>query len=103
MTSNAIVHKYVADIRPRAQVELAWFREQLTLRDAVEHAAMAVNHKGKRYRHQCRLKKSALESAKRVLLANIKAIERQEDFDNLFNLIGKLTRSIEGIGELIYL
>jgi hypothetical protein len=100
MVFNAIVHKYIADIRPRAQAELTCFQQQPTLRSAIERAALAINCQDKRFRHQCRLKQAALEEAKHALLAQNKAIGCQENFDELFNLVEKLTRSIEGIGEL---
>jgi hypothetical protein len=54
---------YLRRIRPRAQSELDWFAHQPSLHAAIRTAALAVNSRGKRYFHQRRLTKLALERA----------------------------------------
>jgi len=97
---KAIVRTYIAQIRPRAQAELDWFRKQLTLNSAIELAALAINSEGKRYCHQRRLKRENLERAKTVLLANSDFIRKCGSFDELFTLIEMTLQEIGGIGEL---
>jgi hypothetical protein len=79
---------------------LDWFRRQPTLESAIEKAALATNSKGKRYSHQCRLKKTALEEGRRVLLMNSKTIAQSKSFDDLFSLVETKAGGITGIGEL---
>jgi hypothetical protein len=100
MNLKAIVRIYVRDIRPRAQAELDWFQQQPTLESAIEQAALATNSRGKRYSHQRRLRKAALEEARRVLLMNSEAIAQSKSFDDLFSLAETMLKRITGIGEL---
>jgi len=100
MNLKAIVRIYARDIRPQAQAELDWFRRQSTMESAIEQAALATNSKGKRYSHQRRLKKTALEEARRVLLMNSKTIAQSKSFDDLFSLVETMVEPITGIGEL---
>jgi len=100
MNLEIIVRTYISKIRPHAQSELDWFKQQLTLEAAIEKAALAINSRGKRYHHQRRLKQGALQRAKEALLLNSEAIEESNSFDDLFDLINRLVRPIEGIGEL---
>jgi hypothetical protein len=102
MNLRTIVRIYTRDIRPKAQAELDWFRRQPTLESAIEQAALATNCQGKRYSHQCRLNKTALEEARRVPLMNSKTIAQSKSFDDLFLLVEKKVREekITGIGEL---
>jgi hypothetical protein len=97
---NAIVPLYICDIRPRAEAELDWFRRQPTLTPAIEQAALATNSEGKRYSHQRRLTRTALEEARRVLLRDSERIEHSESFDELFSLIQAMVGPIAGVGEL---
>jgi hypothetical protein len=100
MNLNAIVRIYTRDIRPRAQAELDWFRRQTTLQSAIEQAARATNSKGKRYSHQCRLKKTSLHEARKVLLRNLNKIAQSRSFNDLLLLVETTVGRITGIGEL---
>jgi hypothetical protein len=100
MKLKAIIRTYIRKVRPRARDELDWFHQQPSLRTAIEKAALAVNRKGKRYRHQCRLQRASLEQAHRVLLANSRTVQQARDFDDLFNRIDRILGPIPGIGEL---
>jgi len=102
MRPEAIIRTYITTIRPRANEELDWFRQQPTLSEAIRLAALAVNSKGKRYSHQRRLGKTVLEQARDILLENEKAIEacRDQDFNDLFTLLEQLLAPINGLGEL---
>lgn len=100
MTLASIVRAYVGIIRPRARVELEWFADQPTLQAAIRNAALAVNSRRKRYSHQCRLKRIALQRALSVLLEEASAMKRAGDFDGLFSLIDGALQPIPGLGEL---
>ncbi|MEJ5240332.1 MAG: hypothetical protein WHS87_03970 [Anaerolineales bacterium] len=100
MKPEAIIRIYTTQIRPRANRELDWFRQQPTLRETIRLAALAVNSNGKRYSHQRRLSKTVLEQARDILLENEKAIEACQDFDDLFALLERLLAPIKGLGEL---
>jgi hypothetical protein len=99
MNLQAIVRTYVTKIRPSSQAELKWF-EQLTLREAIQTAALATNSRGKRYSHQRRIIKVALEEAKHILLSNEGFLSNCITFDELFLAIDTLLRPVYGLGEL---
>ena len=100
MSLELIVRTYTSKIQPKAQTELEWFKKQPTLILAVEKAALAINSKQKRYSHQRRLKKVNLEQARKILVANLELLNSCKSFDELFSLVEKLVRHINGIGEL---
>lgn len=100
MPLDAIVRTYIRRIRPRAQTEIDWFVRQPSLRPAIRNAALAVNSRGKRYSHQRRLTKVALERALDVLSKHARAIQKAHDFDDLFHLIDTALEPISGLGEL---
>src|SRR6202040_2897317 len=100
MKFDRIVRTYIRRIRPRAQAEIDWFADQRTLSNAIEKAGIAENSKGKRYSHQCRLKKSSIKRALCALQEASDEIGRARSFDDLFELIRAEVHSIPGIGEL---
>jgi len=100
LTLKAIVRAYIRRVRPRAQAELDWFRQQPSFRRALETAALALSSRGKRYSHQRRLKEAALEQALCVLSDKSRAMEQVRNFDDLFMLIESVLEPIPGIGEL---
>jgi hypothetical protein len=71
---DAIVRAYIGKIRPRAQAELDWFASQPSLQSAIRSAVLAVNSRGKRYSHQRRLTRAALEDAYAALSERAKRI-----------------------------
>jgi len=70
------------------------------LSDAIRLAALAVSSKGKRYSHQRRLSKTALEQAQDILLENEELMRQSQDFDDLFLLFERLLSSVKELGEL---
>jgi hypothetical protein len=80
--------------------ETQWFTSQATLADAIARAAMAENHCGKRYRHQCRIPRKILRVSFQKLCRKEDAIRACESFDELHNLIKLTLKDIAGIGEL---
>lgn len=100
MKLKAIVRIYIRRVRPRAEAEVDWFRQQPSIGRAIEIAALAVNRHGKRYSHQRRLKKATLEQALCVLSDETRAMMLARSFDDLFRLIDSVLKPIPGIGEL---
>ncbi|MDH7502435.1 MAG: hypothetical protein QHJ82_06945 [Verrucomicrobiota bacterium] len=100
MKPEVIIRTCSARMRPGANEELTWFRQQPTLGEAIRLAALAVNSRGKRYSHQRRLRKTVLEQARDILLANEEQISQRIDFDDLFALLESLLARIKGLGEL---
>jgi len=100
MDLQSIVRAYIKCIRPSANDELNWFRQQPALREAIQFAALATNSIGKRYSHQRRLSRIILEQACDLLLANEKKIEQCKDFDQLDIFLDTLLAPIKGLGEL---
>jgi hypothetical protein len=95
-----IVRTYIREIRPRAEAELACFRNKRDLETAIEHAALAINSEGRRYSHQRRIKRQALEEARKILLKEKAQLAAAIDFDEFFNAIEAALQSVSGLGEL---
>jgi len=95
-----IVRSYRARFRPKTRRELAWFTGQVSLREAIACAGLAVDDRGKRYRHQSRIPRSVLRRAQRVLLGNEVAIRRTNTFAELLELVESVVGQMRGIGEL---
>ena len=87
---SGVARGYIKKGRPKAQRELGWFKEQPSLRFAIELAAFALNSSGKRYGHQTRLKRSALIRAEELLVANEGRIAECRSFEALLSLIEAL-------------
>jgi hypothetical protein len=100
MTLDLIVRTYIRRVRPRAQAELDWFIRQPTLRDATKNAALARSSKGKRYSHQRRIKRAAIQEALSILPNESDRIKRCRTFAELFKLIDTALEDVSGIGEL---
>ena len=100
LVGEAIVLDYVEYHRPKARAELEWFRQQPTLRSAIEYAALAIDQEGKRYSHQRRRTTECLWQAREALLANVAAIKQCASFDDLYALIERLVQPIWGSGPL---
>lgn len=100
MSIQSIVRYYSLHIRPHANAELNWFKQQPTLEKAIYFAALAINSDGKRYSHQRRLRQTALKQAHKILQANRPQLEQCKDFDELYSLLERLLIPIKGIGEL---
>ena len=100
MNLKAIVRTYIRQIRPCAEAELEWFRSQPSIKAAIEHAALAINSRGKRYSHQRRLRKKTLEEARTILLTRQSRLAKAQHFDELLDLVETAVQDVPGIGEL---
>jgi hypothetical protein len=100
MDLQVIIRMYIRKIRPKAEAELAWFEQQPNLTAAIRMAALALNRKMKRYSHQRRIKRPAIEESLRILCNSEKHIRNCQDFSNLFTLVETELADVYGIGEL---
>jgi hypothetical protein len=97
---EAIVRLYESKNRPKLERLLESYRSLSTLHEAITKAAYALNEKGKRHRHQSRIKRDAVLSAHRALIAAENEIASAPDFRSLHSLIRRITLPIDGIGQL---
>jgi hypothetical protein len=97
-----ITRHYIKHFRPKKQSELDWFKNQPTLGSAIIFAALAQDCRGKRFRHQTRIKKTVLEQAKERLLSLSNEIRDCRNFDELLMLIESNLDDIRGVGELYF-
>jgi hypothetical protein len=100
MNSEAVLRHYQLHHRPRHDHELTWFRTQTTLEDVLRIAGKAHDEKGKRYRHQRRIKPKAIQEATKHLLELHDDLRPCFTFHELWALIRDNLKPIPGIGEL---
>ena len=96
---RAIVRQYCALLSRRGDDELAFYREQKSLRDAILHAGMATIASGHRHPHQYRIPRRALERATGALLSA--RISPPISFDELYSTVHDAIVPIPGIGDLM--
>ncbi len=100
MDTQSIIHHYRKKHLLSAIRELGYFRNLPDLDTCLHNAGLAINHKGKRYRHQSRISKKTLSIAKDKLLKNKEQIKEIDNFDKLFAFIDNLLKPVKGIGPL---
>jgi hypothetical protein len=98
--SSVLVRLYRRHNRPDATRENEFLRTLPSLELAIHHAALAIDEEGKRFGHQHRQQRSALERAKHSLAAIAKKLKACKRFDELHTLIEITIRSIGGLREL---
>lgn len=69
---------------------------------AIHNAAHATDHRGKRFRHQCRIPASALRRAKAVLTSRIAEVRANKSFDDLHSFLMRVLGDVRGLGELYF-
>jgi hypothetical protein len=94
-----MVREYIIRKRPAKRAELQHFR-RLSLQETVETATVAKNSEGKRSHHHRRRTLAQLLRGKSKLISVLVQIGRCETFDELHNLVCKVTDPIKGLGEL---
>jgi len=98
-TLAEIVEDYILRYQKEAEKELKWFKIQKSLEDTICKAALTQKPSGKRFDHQRRLQKSALEKARQILLKNVDKIRRAKNSDELYEITEELLLKAKGIGE----
>ncbi len=95
-----LVSDYIEKYRGKMKRYLRDYKDQLTLNDAIEIAALCVSSNGKRHGHQRRRKKSALDESARRLLGVRDKIKMYRDFEDLRGFVDSTIRDICDIGPL---
>ena len=98
-TLLGLVGVYIQQYRGGVEGELALFWD-MTLDEAVEHAALARDGEGKRFSHQRRLTASNLSISFSRLRVRLPEIRQCSDFDELIGIVEGVARDIKGLGEL---
>jgi hypothetical protein len=97
---ETLVDDYVQRLRPLRERELRFFRVVRTDEEAVSAAALAQLPNRKRHPHQYRIPTESLAESRRRLLDNLGAIRGCASFDELIDLVNRLIRPIDRVGEL---
>jgi hypothetical protein len=100
LTFNEIVQDYRWRYVGKTEEELAWFRGQPTVADAIRKAAFALKPNGARYSHQRWLKDETARMAAEIMLAHEAEIAAAPDFESLHELLGRLLAQVPGAGEM---
>ena len=100
MNWDTVVRYYGINFRAGEDDQLDWFRRQPSLDAAVIIAARAIDRRGKRFRHQTRIKRAALAEAERLLLENFDALRDSRSFHELWLHIKHALAHVAGLGEL---
>lgn len=100
MGLELIVDDYIRRYRASAQEELQWFRSQPDLETAVDVAARAVDHEGKRYSHQYKIRADSISSARQSLAKNLDRIKGAPNFGVLLRTLNEILGPTDGVAEL---
>ena len=96
----AIIRHYEKEHRQNTINEINWFRSQSSLIQAIELAAIAKDHRGKRYSHQWRIRLSALDTAKTVLPGMTNIFQQCLTFEQVHELVKTELHKVPGIGKV---
>jgi len=97
---DVLIRHYKATKRQKIKEQLEWFAQHSSLESAISDAAMAIDGRGKRFRHQHRIKRVVLQSAKEKLLSIESELVQCTSFEKLHALIASALESIVGAGNL---
>jgi len=97
---DAILRHYDENHRPRVERERACFAKSASIEEAISRAALATDERGKRFRHQRRIPRQALETARNEFLQHQEEIKNATDFDELLAIITNTVRDVHRTGEL---
>lgn len=100
MTFGEIVEEYRWKFGTKTDEELAWFRGQASLQEAIRTAAFALKPNGARYSHQRWLKDETAQMTADVMLDHVREITMAPDFESLHALLGRLLAGVPGVGEM---
>lgn len=100
MNWPAILRHYDTHHRPRVERERRWFSSSASLEGAITRASLATDERKKRFSHQRRIPKQALQEACDTLLAYKEAIRRARNFEDLLAITTDVLRDVYRTGEL---
>jgi hypothetical protein len=99
-TIKEIVQGYVKKHREGTQRELRSFEIIKSLDQAIERAGLGLTPGGKKFSHQRRLSRTALETATRKLQVAKRFIKNCRTFDDLMMVVRSTTGNVKGVGQL---
>jgi len=95
---------FVADFRNHCAAgefeEIKFFQDQPSFDLAINCAALAINADGKRYSHQCLIRRTAIPQALDTLRQNKNLLASSSSFDELHSILHSVLHQIYGVGEL---
>lgn len=100
MKAKRIIEIYGRRYKENLIKDMEFYKCLNGIKEAIEYAGMARNHKNKTHSHQRRVGKNKLKRLKEELLKHMGEIEKCQDFEELINTVEKYTKNIEGIGKL---
>src|SRR5438046_1518736 len=98
---DEVIAHYLAEKKPKADNERRWFRIQRKLHHAVRLTGLATGPQGRRFRHQYRIPRRALERASRALLRDFRKIGHCKTFETLLDQVHGSISAVPGVGELM--
>ncbi len=98
---EAAVMDYVRKHRSRLRAQLDYFCKQPTFDAAINAAGMARDARGKRFAHQCRVRKKALRECTSRLLARRSTVAAAGSFDELHRIVESAIVDLLGVGDLM--
>ena len=96
---SEMVQEYIALKRPEVMNEKREI-EQCSLERAIEMASMGEMSNGKRSHHHYRRSEKQLNAGKNALMAVYPQIRKCKNFEELHDLVKKITDRIDGLAEL---
>ena len=99
-TYSDLVEAYILEYRQRAEEELDFYRNQRSLRAAVNMAALCTTKDATKHPHQWRLRNQVLNEASSILSGSLPEIRRCKEFDALMKLVEEKLMHLHGLGEL---
>lgn len=99
-TLASVVRAFRLYNRPDSEKELTFFKEMPSLELAIHHAGNALDWRGKRFGHQCRITRAALRSAVEKLKSIVSPLKACRSFLELHTLLERNLGPLSGIGEL---
>ena len=95
---DRVVHAYKRDVRRSARLELSYYAQAPSFKDAVERAALARMENGQRHPHQRRLKQSVLATVRGNLEREEQRLRECTSFEDILELVQ--VNSVPGFGPL---
>jgi hypothetical protein len=100
MNWRAIIKLYKTQYYPSGAEEQAWFANQPSLAGALRCAATATREDGKRFSHQRRVPRTALQRACDELMRREQRIAACTTFDEIVGTVRSVASNIPGLGPL---
>lgn len=96
MDWQRVIRDYIINHRPGNKAQLAWFKGQPSFEDALLKAAKAEDDRGKRYRHQNKVWRTAITEAQCRLPSAANQVRECKSFHELWLLLYQLLKPTEG-------